>query len=307
MYNKDKYRNPIVYNRADPFCYKHDDGYYYFTATEPYYEFIELRRAKSINELISAQTRIIWRKHEKGIMGANIWAPEIHYIDGVWYIYFTAGDSDNRWNIRPYALVCYDNDPMTGDWKEAGKINVGHESFSLDMTSFIHNGSQYAVWAQVMEESHNSCVYMAKMKNPLELETEPMLLTEPQYEWEQRGIPVNEGPSVLIRNGKIMVVYSAANTGANYCMGLLWCDENDDIMDINSWHKKSDPIMESSDKIKEYGPGHNSFTTDEDSDIIVYHSRSYKNIVGDPLDDINRHSRARKITYDKDGLIQIEY
>lgn len=306
MYNKDNYRNPLVYNRADPFCYLHTDGYYYFTATEPYYEFIELRRAKSLNELVNAETRVVWRKHEKGDMGAHIWAPEIHYIDGVWYIYFTAGHSDNKWNIRPYALVCRDKDPMAGTWEEAGRIDVGHESFSLDMTSFVHNDKQYVLWAQVMDEEHPSSVYIARMKNPLELETKPMLLTKPQYDWELRGIPVNEGPSVLIRNGKIMVVYSAANTGSNYCMGLLWCDENADVMDISSWHKMSEPIMQSSDDIKEYGPGHNSFTTDGENDIIVYHSRSYKNIIGDPLDDINRHTRARKIVYDDNGLITIE-
>ena len=43
--------DPIVEQRADPFIYKHTDGYYYFTGSVPTYDSIELRRAKSISDL----------------------------------------------------------------------------------------------------------------------------------------------------------------------------------------------------------------------------------------------------------------
>ena len=45
------YKNPIVIERADPWVYKHTDGYYYFTGSVPGYQEIEVRRAKSLNEL----------------------------------------------------------------------------------------------------------------------------------------------------------------------------------------------------------------------------------------------------------------
>lgn len=47
----------------------------------------------------------------------------------------------------------------------------------------------------------------------------------------------------------------------------------------------------------QYGPGHNSFTISEDGsqDILVYHARSYREIVGDPLYDPNRHTRVHRI------------
>ena len=38
------YNNPIVLERADPWVYKHTDGYYYFTASVPGYQTIELRK-----------------------------------------------------------------------------------------------------------------------------------------------------------------------------------------------------------------------------------------------------------------------
>lgn len=39
---------PIILQRADPWIYKHTDGYYYFTASVPEYDRIEIRRSKTI-------------------------------------------------------------------------------------------------------------------------------------------------------------------------------------------------------------------------------------------------------------------
>ena len=76
---------PIILQRADPWIYKHTDGYYYFSASVPEYDRIEIRRAKTINGLAESPGVTIWRKHDEGMLSANIWAPEIHYIDGKWY------------------------------------------------------------------------------------------------------------------------------------------------------------------------------------------------------------------------------
>ena len=96
-----EYNSPLVYQRADPFVYLHTDGYYYFTGTMPQYDCIEIRRARTLNELLTADSFVVWRKHTTGEMGSHIWAPELHYIDGTWYIYFTAGDAVDVWEIRP--------------------------------------------------------------------------------------------------------------------------------------------------------------------------------------------------------------
>ena len=63
--SKNKYNNPIVIQRADPCIYKHIDGYYYFTASVPAFDSIELRRAKTIAELQDAETTTIWEKQWK--------------------------------------------------------------------------------------------------------------------------------------------------------------------------------------------------------------------------------------------------
>ena len=104
-------KNPLIAQRADPWCLRHADGKYYFTATAPEYDRIELRVADSIGALTAAKPNIIWRKHEKGPMSYHIWAPEIHHIDGKWYVHFAAGRAEDIWAIRMYVLECSDADP----------------------------------------------------------------------------------------------------------------------------------------------------------------------------------------------------
>ena len=96
---------PIVEQRADPFIYRHSDGYYYFTGSVPLCDRIELRRSKTIDGLKDAETFDVWFKHESGPMSRHVWAPEIHYLDGKWYIYFAASEEEDIWKLRPYVLV----------------------------------------------------------------------------------------------------------------------------------------------------------------------------------------------------------
>ena len=55
---QDTVLKPLIEQRADPYIYRHTDGYYYFTASVPLYDRIELRRAKTIAELATAPTEI---------------------------------------------------------------------------------------------------------------------------------------------------------------------------------------------------------------------------------------------------------
>jgi GH43 family beta-xylosidase len=305
---KRQFPNPLVEQRADPWVYKHTDGYYYFTASVPAYDCIELRRARTIRELAAAEPSVIWTKHGKGRMSAHIWAPELHHIDGKWYIYFAAGGSDENekeiWEHRMYVLENEAANPLDPGWVEKGQIRTGWESFALDATTFEHQGVRYLVWAQQgRDKQENSNLYIAEMGNPWSIRGEQVLLTKPEYAWETIGYRVNEGPAVLKKNGKIFISYSASATDSNYCMGLLTASDTDDLLDPQSWTKSPEPVFRSSEETEQYGPGHNSFTVSEDgsADILVYHSRSYKEIVGDPLYDPNRHTRAQELHWNEDG------
>src|SRR5215217_3227976 len=88
-------RNPLVEQRADPFITRPVNGMYYLTGSVPEYDRLVVRGASTIDGLASAPERVIWRRPSSGKLGGHIWAPELHRIDGRWYVYFAAGDSDN--------------------------------------------------------------------------------------------------------------------------------------------------------------------------------------------------------------------
>ena len=245
-------------------------------------------------------------------MSVHIWAPEIHYIEGKWYIYFAAGGlGGDIWGIRPYVLECVNENPMTGTWIEKGIMQKSPEdkfsftSFSLDATTFEHNGVRYFVWAQKTGEFNNpSNLYLAEMENPWTIQGEPVMIATPEYSWEKMGFWVNEGAAVIKRNDRIFISYSASATDSNYCMGLLTASDMADLLDPNSWNKSPELVFKTSEENSQYGPGHNSFTVSEDGskDILVYHARNYKDIVGDPLYDPNRHTRAQIFNWNEDGI-----
>ncbi len=300
------YNNPIAEQRADPWVYKDDDGTYYFIATAPEFDYIELRAAKTINGLNGAVTKRIWIKHAKGPMSEHIWAPELHKIDGKWVVYFAASSVEDKWHIDIYALSNPSADPMLGEWKEEGRIDTGWDNFALDATTFVHNNQRYMIWAQADPDwKLGSVVWMAPMTSATTIDTEKvMMLTKPEYDWETVTYRVNEGPAVLKRNGMVFVTYSASATDDNYAMGMMWADENSDLMDPASWHKSSHPVFSTNAELNRYGPGHNSFTVAEDgtTDLLIYHARDYLELQGDPLSDPNRHTRVRVIQYDDNGF-----
>ena len=110
-------------------------------------------------------------------------------------------------------------------------------------------------------------------------------LSVPEFDWEIRGFSVNEGPSVLIRNGRMFISYSASATDENYAMGLLYARDDADLLDPRSWSKSPQPVFKTCYEHGVYGPGHNSFTVAEDgkTDMLVYHARTYAKIEGDPV------------------------
>lgn len=304
------FENPIVKQRADPWVYLHTDGYYYMTASVPAYDRLEIRRSKTIQGLAKAKPKVVWRKHDKGPMGAHIWAPELHFIDGKWYIHFAAGGAEDVWRIRMNVLECADANPLQGEWVEKGEIKTGWDSFSLDATTFEHKGKRYLVWAQTNQEpGHVSCLYIAEMENPWTIKGEQVLLTKPELPWEVRGHRVNEGAAVLKRNGRVFMTYSASATDANYCIGLLTADEDADLLDPKSWKKSQTPVFASYEASSVFGPGHNSFTTTPDgkTDLLVYHGRDYREIKGEPLYDPNRHTRVQVLHWREDGTPDFGY
>lgn len=297
----DPLNNPVVPQRADPWLMKHTDGKYYFTGSVPEYDRIIVRSSSTISGLGSSPEAVVWTRPASGTMGGHIWAPELHHFDGKWHIYFAAGDSSDVFRVRIYVISTAAADPTTAVWEPPVRVYTHADTFSLDATTFEHAGTRYLLWAQ-SDTGVNSSLYIASMSSPSTLSSTPVRIAVPTMDWETRGFKVNEGAAVIKRNGRIFVTFSASATDANYCMGLLTADENADLLDVASWTKTPTPVFTTNEGSKQYGPGHNSFTTDEaGNDVLVYHARSYRAIVGDPLYDPNRHARVQRLHWNADG------
>ena len=300
---------PIILQRADPCIRRFTDGWYYFTASVPAYDRIELRRARTIAGLPTAPPVDVWKKPDTGPFSELIWAPEIHHLFGAWHVYFAAAPSraikDDLFQHRMYVISTTAANPLEGKWSSPVRVDTGIDSFCLDATAFTHRGATYYVWAQKDPAIRgNSNLYIARMASATSLATPPVRLSVPEFEWEIRGFWVNEGPSVLVRHGRVFISYSVSATDENYCMGLLHAREDADLFDPRSWSKSPQPVFRTDYEHKIYGPGHNSFTVAEDgeTDLLVYHARTYTEIAGDPLWDPNRHTYVKPLKWNAQGL-----
>jgi GH43 family beta-xylosidase len=87
-------------------------------------------------------------------------------------------------------------------------------------------------------------------------------------------------------------------------VGLLHAPEDADLLDARSWTKSKEPVFKTCFELSVFGPGHNSFTKTEDgaTDLLVYHARTYREIVGDPLWNPDRHTFVKPIKWDANGM-----
>jgi GH43 family beta-xylosidase len=302
-----QWTNPIVPQRADPHVLLHGDGYYYLAATVPQYDRVELRRARTIGDLATAQPKVVWTRPAQGTMAGPIWAPEIHFLENKWFVYFSAGAGGQPWDsIRIFAIESASANPLESSWTVRGQVPTKWDSFSLDATTFAHEGIRYFVWTQVEPGRVGTNIMIARMASALSLTGEQVILSRPEYSWEtQGGVWVNEAPAVLVKNGRVFITYSASATDHNYCMGLLTASASANLLDPRSWAKSPQPVFQSSGTTSQYGPGHNSFTTTPDgtTDILVYHSRNYKDIPGgNPLGNPDRATRAQVLPWNANGM-----
>ena len=324
-----RFPNPFIYHRADPFIYKHIDGMYYFTASytdmehnldgKYQYLYIILRRSATLGGLADGsgayEEKTVYERSPiaGGTLSPHIWAPEIHYIDGKWYIYYTTTISDeSSWRIRPHCLECRDMDPFNGNWEQKGPVvtevkgDIAFTDFSLDHTHFEHDGKHYFLWAQ--KTNNISDIFIAQLSNPWTLCTPAVRLSHPEYAWELHVFPVDEGQGVIKHGGKIFITFSGSGTDSLYCVGLLYADEKAELLDAASWKKLPYPVFQSSRDTGQFGLGHNSFTRSDDDteDLIIYHGRQEERYLVEedyqPLYDAGRNASVGKIYWDEDGM-----
>jgi GH43 family beta-xylosidase len=296
------FSNPLLTTGPDPWIYKKDNNYYY---THTQGNRISLWKTAKVTELNNVTPNTVWNAPGSGQNAFNVWAPEIHFINNKWYIYYTAGSSTDHATQRTFVLENANADPLTGSWTDKGKISdASADLFAIDGTVMNHNGINYFLWSGHASASDKTQrIYIASMSDPWTLSSQRVLISSPQFSWEMVGTPpaVNEGPEVLKNaSGKIFVIYSASGCWTDdYALGILTLADGGDPLDPSDWAKSATPVFTKKPSGGVYGPGHNSFfkSPDGTEDWIMYHANS---TAGKGCGDF-RSPRIQKFTWSSNG------
>ena len=209
------FTNPLFSAGADPWCV-YRNGFYYYTHTTG--KNITIWKTSTIAGLKKAEKKIVFTPPQKGPYSKEIWAPEIHFLNGKWYIYFAA-DSGNNVDHRIWVLENSSPDPLKGTWKLKGKLTTPEDKWSIDGSVFEHKKQLYFIWSGWEGDTNGQQnIYIAKMINPWKLDNTRAKISSPELEWETKGdlnnpndvphVSVNEGPEVLVHNDKLYLIYS---------------------------------------------------------------------------------------------------
>lgn len=290
------FTNPI-FKGEDPYLTKGPDGYYHMAAdTNSKDNSIVVYRSKSL--IHRGVGKKVYVPPSSGTFSDQFWAPEIHHIDGCWYIYTCADNGDNA-NHRLVVLKADTNDSQ-GSYQFATTLET--PGWAIDSTVFrAANDQLYCVWSgwpQGVPADSTQHLFISAMSDPLHLVGPAIDISGEMLDWEKNGRPdgLNEAPQVLQRNGKICIVYSASGSWtADYCLGLLTCKNVHDLLNPDAWIKHTQPLLQKQGNI--YGPGHCCFTKspDDTEDWIAYHSSF------DPEGSWNRGVSIKKFTWSEDG------
>ena len=303
--SSETFTNPLLPAGADPWV-TYEDGFYYYMHTTGHN--LTLWKTRSLADLSAAEKKVVWTPPPSGPYAHGIWAPELHRLDGAWYIYFAA-DAGTNATHRLWVLENTAADPLQGTWVMKGKLAAPSDRWAIDGSVFAHEGRRYAVWSGWEGEVNGvQHLYIARMENPWTIEGERVMISTPTYPWEKVGdlpgdpphVDVNEGPQVLKRNGRIFLVYSASGCWTDhYALGLLTADADSDLLDPAAWTKSPAPVFTSSPEAGAYGTGHHSFFTSPDGteDWILYHANP------EPGQGCGSHRspRAQRFTWKADG------
>jgi GH43 family beta-xylosidase len=299
------FTNPVLGPGQDPSVVTYQ-GWYYFTQTSPDSKYITIRRARSIKSLAAAQKTVVWRGGQAGSPCCEWWAPELHHVNGAWYIYTTA-DNGNNDNHRLQVLRA--SDPL-GPYTYKGQLTTPGGDWSIDPSPLqLPDGQLYLVWSG-WPGSVNGVqnIYIARMANPWTVTGSRTLLSTPTYPWEVNagtvGVKVNESPEPIVHGGKVFVSYSASGCWTpDYALGLLSAPVTANLLDAASWQKSAQPVFKSNPSADIYGPASNGFFTSPDGHQtwMVFHA------VNDSAGNcgLERDVYAQQVTWGPNGFPQL--
>ena len=306
------YRNPVLDNGAEPYAVYHDGYYYYTQGCEDY---VALWKTADLSRLRQAEMKIVYRP-QSPLDFQHMWAPELHRIDGCWYIYYTADDG-NMDHHHLYVAMNPSEDPMDGTFRFVGRLVVDTPGgWAIHPSTFLVDGRQYLLWCgwvNKRDSSETQGIYIASMESPTRVDSRSTLISRPQYVWERQWVGVggvksawpiyvNENPQAFVTGGKVYVYYSASGSWTPYySVGKLEADVGSDLLSAASWLKHPEPVFAMSERDSVFSVGGVCIVSgpQEEGLWLLYHARSHPNDEPGSLD--SRSPRLQPISLDPKG------
>ena len=275
-----------------PYAVRHG-GHYYYTMQVRTADTVAIWQTDDLGQLATARRRDVWTTADSASLG-HFWSPELHRIQGRWYLYFEADDG-NTDDHQIYVMECEGDDPMTDPFCMRGPIMTNPEwNFGLHPTvlQLPQSDQLYLLWSgwpTRRAETETQCIYIARMENPWTTGSERVMISQPEYEWERQWINpdgnrsaypifVNENPEAYLSpdGQRVVVCYSASGIWTAYTsLGMLTAPATADLLDPAVWQKSPEPVL-SPDSLTGVSVSNIALVPSADgrSTVMVYEARS---------------------------------
>ena len=292
-------------------------GYYYLLSTT--WNDVQIARSTTISGLKTAPKKVVYSTGTASRC-CNVWAPEVHYLGGLWYIYYTAGNNQDLNGQRLHVLK----------GKGAHLLNAG---FPVVRVADLEDARCARRWPNAMGRLHvraaddaglgdrrvgapvqrprqlHDVLVLQRGGAPVDLPAAAGAGLHVADGVDLRGVaagpgvgaagqPGERGPGGAVRGGKTYIAYSASDCWTQYyCLGLLTWDGRTDPRSAGAWAKSKGCVFSSANG--NYGAGHNSFFQSPDGKQTwnAYHATS--NASG-ACDD-NRYTMVQLVETNADG------
>ncbi len=277
---KPTFTNP-VWDGADPWMIKHGKDYIYCLSIN---NSIVISKSGKMTE--KGVMKNIWTAPAAGWNRACVWAPEIHFINNRWYVYYAAGEAGPPFIHQRTGLLRSKTEDVFSDYEDMGVLYTGDNPadpssnvWAIDMTILEHKGKLYSIWSGWIKQETTDAtpqhLYISEMENPYTMKGKRVKLSSPVESWETGGpLNLNEGAEILKNGEKVFVIYSCRESWlVEYRQGMLQLINPDgNLLDPNNW-KKTGPVFQGNSEV--FGVGHCSFVKSPDNteDWIIYHSK----------------------------------
>nr|OQO19114.1 hypothetical protein B0A51_14634 [Rachicladosporium sp. CCFEE 5018] len=250
----------------------------------------------------------------------RLWAPELHDLEGRWWVYFAAADP--VLGNRSHRLYVLRGPPSSGsprgegpeDWTFVGAVKgMDQSQWAIDGTVFTLNGQLYLAYSgwpvsSPPDDEKTQALYLLPLSSPTEAiaGATAAQISLPSEPWEKTGdVAIQEGPQWiaaphLTPSGEPEwqgLLYScSASWTAHYKMATLQY-LGGHPMAASSWRKSRKPLLQSdANGAGPYGPGHGMFLQEGGETLAVFHATDR---VGDGNQ--GRKARMQRVIWDERG------